>query len=472
MVLSGLTIKRVLFRAVFAFLVISRVGSAAETSDVTGSLPEDYLPELKEVLATAVKRSPEVVAREFERLVQEARILQVNAARLPQVGGNFNYGVTQTATASGTSSQTRDSGFFYSFGLSQAVFHWGALRNQSLAAKLNLLVLEKNTAIIYREVCVTLRKAFLALVVEKAKLRHTREALKMVAADVEVAVVKKDSGTISAADLEGERLRLREFSLEASRAEAEFGANRRRFARLAGWRDASGAVDFPEDKVPDDIPRPQYSQPKVTVMAAALLKENASSTLEYEIYDLRLREATLRQKIENTRLLPKFGASANYSLENNTNVEGNVAQQRAVTRQSIGIGGSWNIFDSFATRGARREALANRRGLEQRKTTDIDQVLQNAQLLERTLALDAEQIELSETRRDLAIEAQKQISIEVGYGNLPKADVDRAHVAIRLAEAQNLATRALYLGHWSEFVAIAGDDPALNNLPRYARTKK
>ncbi len=467
MVLFGFTFHRALFRAAFALMVFPIVaGGADEVADAGGTLPEDYLPELKEILATAMKRSPDVVAREFDHVVQEAKLLQVNAARLPQVGGSFNYGISQTAT-SGSNAQTRDSGFFYNFGVSQAVFHWGALRNQSLGARINLLVAEKNTAIVYREVCVALRKAYLALIVEKARVRHLHEVLRMVRDDVEVALAKKESGTLTAADLEGERLRLREYTLELNRAEAEFGANRQRFARVAGL------PDFPEQRVPDEIPLPAHSEARLTIMTATLLRENAANTEEYEIYDLRIREAILRQKIEGVRLLPKLGANANYSLENNTNVNGNIAEQRAVTRQSVGIGGSWNIFDSFATRGAKREALASRRLIEHKKTVGIEQLIQNAQILDRTLRLDAEQLELSDTRRALAVEAQRQISTEVEFGNLPKVDFHRAQIAIRLAEAQNLATRATYLGHWSEFVAIAGDDPVLKNLPvRYARAKK
>jgi outer membrane protein TolC len=467
MVLFGFTFPLAHLRAVLALMVFPIAAAAAEEMpQAGGTQPEDYLPDLKDILAGAVKRSPEVVVREFDHLMLEAKTLQVNAARLPQLAGNFSYGITQTAT-SGSNAQTRDSGFFYNFGLSQALFHWGALRNQSLSARLNLLVAEKNTAIIYREVCVTLRKAYLALIVEKARLRHLGEVLGMVRNDVDVAEAKKDMGTLTAADLEGERLRLREYTVEFNRAEAEYAANRRRFARLAGL------PDFPDQRVPEEIPRPTHSDPQLTIMAATLLRDNAASTEEYEIYELRIQEAILRQKIEKTRLLPKFGANANYSLENTTNVNGNLAEQRAVTRQSVGIGGSWNIFDSFATRGARREALASRRLLEYKKTTGIEALIQNAQILERTLRIDAEQLELSDTRRALAVEAHRQISDEVKYGNLPKVDVHRAQIAIRLAEAQNLTTRAAYLGHWTEFVAIAGDDPILSNLPvRYARAKK
>src|SRR5688572_8729529 len=145
MVLSGL-FKRVVSRALFVMVMVVSFGSLrAQPTSVAGTLPEDYLPELKEILATALKRSPDVIAKEFERLVQEAKLIQVKAALLPSLGGNFNYGITQTATAGAgdaNSQKSKDDGFFYNFGVNQAIFHWGALKNQTLAARINVLVTE------------------------------------------------------------------------------------------------------------------------------------------------------------------------------------------------------------------------------------------------------------------------------------------------------------------------------------------
>jgi outer membrane protein TolC len=471
MVLSGLTFQRVTLRAVFAIVMLVFFGSLrAQSNSIAGTLPEDYLPELKEILATALKRSPDVIAKEFDRLVQEARLIQVRAAQLPSVGGNFNYGITQTATAGAgetNSQKSKDDGFFYNFGINQAIFHWGALKNQTLAARINVLVTEKAFAVAYRELSVMLRKSYLALIVEKARLNQVRELLRLANDDVAVATARKELGVISAAELEGEKLRVRERELDVGRADADFTANRERFARLAGL------PNLTEDKVGNDIPRPAYSETQTTLLAATVLKENARSTLEYEIYELRIREAVLRQKIESTRLLPKFGANASYNLENTTNVIGNIAQQRAVARQSVSIGGNWAIFDGFATKGAKREALVARRSLEHKKAAEIDQLLQTVQGLERTLKLDAEQLAVSDIHRGLADEAQKQISEEVRLGNLARVDMDRAQLSILQANAQNLASRAAYLGHWSEFVAVASDDPVLTSLPaRYASQKK
>src|SRR4051812_18126696 len=185
MVSSGLTLQRALWRSVLIlFFLVPFSIVRAQSNEIAGTMPEDYLPELKEILKTALQRNPEVMAREFERLVQEAKLTQANASRYPSFGGNFNYGITQTATAGNTDTQSRDSGFFYNFGLSQAVFHWGALKNQRESARINLLVSEKSFAVAYRELSALLRKLYLSLIVEKARLLQQRESFRLAGEDM------------------------------------------------------------------------------------------------------------------------------------------------------------------------------------------------------------------------------------------------------------------------------------------------
>lgn len=470
MVLSGLTYQRVVLRAVFTVILL--FGSAlahAQSRELAGTMPEDYLPDLKEILAIAFQRSPHLIAADFERTVQEARIYVANSARLPSVHGASEYASNQTSASGNSSSQSRASGFFYRFEAGQALFHWGALKNQSLAAQLNLQAAQKNYAIVTRELSGILRKAYLALIVEKGRLRQNRQALELLRADIAILEEKKTTGAISAAVLEGEKLRAREVTLDVDRAEAEFAMNRRRFARLAGLPN----LDLPEEKIANDIPRPTYSTSLVAAMMSALMRDGAKSTLEYQVYDLKVREATLRYKIEKTRLLPKINLGLGYSLENNTDVNGNNVTQQAFQRQSVNVNAQWNIFDGLATRGVVREALAGRRLHERNLNVKVEQMLQDAQILERALKLDAEQLDLSEIRRGMAAEGFRRATEEVGHGLLARGEIERAQLSIVQADAKNLDSRAVFLGRWSDFVALAGDDPVLTSLPsRHVREKK
>ena len=135
-----------------------------------------------------------------------------------------------------------------------------------------------------------------------------------------------------------------------------FRSNRKRFARLVGLPGALAETD-----VPDNIPAPRFSAEVAGVLAATVLRDNARSTLEFEIAELRIRDAQLRINSEKVRLYPKFFASAGLSLENSTNVNGNTVSQQGIQRRNVSVYAQWNIFDGFATRAAIREAQASKR---------------------------------------------------------------------------------------------------------------
>lgn len=469
MVLSGLTFPRVLFRVVLALGWLATVGGgrAAEPGDLAGTMPEDVFPALKEILDSALRRSPELIQTDFDRAAAEARVIIADSARLPNLRGTSEYATNQTSASGNNSSQSRASGFFYRFEAGQAVFHWNALKNQSLAARTSLQAARTGYAITARVVSVAIRKAYLALVVEKARLRQGRHALKVLQADIDVLSEKKTSGIISPAVLAGEELRKREVLAELERGEAEFASNRRRLARIAGL------PELPEEKIADELPEPTYSEPLATKLAATLLREQAKGTPEYEVYSARVREADLRYKIEKTRLLPKINLGAAYSLENNTDVNGNSVNQQAYQRQAVNINAQWNMFDGRATTGAIREALATKRLHERNLEAKMDQTLQETQTLERTLRIDAEQMEISRIRHGLAVQAHRRISEEVEYGKLRRSEVERARLNIFAADVRTFETREKYYGHWCDFIALTAADPGLSLLSdRHGSEKK
>lgn len=466
MVLSGFTFHRVVFSAVLALSGLSVLCRGSEITEVAGTLPEDYLPGLKTILADALKRSPEMIARDFERILQDEKLKMAKSARLPSAGGNFDYGVSQTATTSANSSQYRNTGAQYNFSLGQALWHWGAIKNEITIARISVQVLREDTARLYRDTALNLRKAYLALIVQKARVGHARQGIELLKAAVQVATIKKEDGTISGAVLEGEKLRLREAELQLNRLSADFEVNRRNFARLAGMR------EIPEDAIPADIPRPVYHEAIAAAVAAKTLRENARGTIEYNIYDLRLQQALLRQKIVATRLLPKFGIGVGYSLQNNTNVNGATVTQEAVTQQRVAVSGSWTFFDGFYTGAAKREAAISRRGLEYKKATEIEELLATVQQLERTLKFDAESLALADIRHGIATTAEEVAAEGIKLGHLPKVQGERARVDILQAYAAMLEARATFLSRWAELMATTGEDPVLHNLSDRNAAKK
>jgi outer membrane protein TolC len=138
----------------------------------------------------------------------------------------------------------------------------------------------------------------------------------------------------------------------------------------------------------------------------------------------------------------------------------------------VNVNVQWNIFDGFATRGALREAMATKRLFERNREVRVEEMLQDVQLLERSLAVDAENIALTEIRRGMAEQAQRRIAEEVTLGKVRRGEIERFRIGLLQAEAKNVEARAQFFGRWSEFVAVAGYDPLSRPLSvAHAREK-
>ncbi|HEY1110052.1 MAG TPA: TolC family protein, partial [Opitutaceae bacterium] len=299
--MTGLSIPRLFSGAVLALgLLVSHGGLRAQPADATnlaGTMPEDYLPQLKPILERAAQLSPERMLKLIEIEQYEAKVTIARSGQLPQLGGSFNYGTTESAVSGSNTRESSGSGFFYNASANQALFHWGALKNSTEIARLQLLIARKDTARVTRDLLAIVRKTYLALVVQKAELQAMRRALKLIDGEIETLTIRNSQGLIPPAQLEGERLRRREEQLKADRVEAKFAADRRSLTRIAAL-----AQPLTEDDIADGLPNPAYSEAMVAGMTATVLRDNAKNSFEYEIYDIRVREAKLKEKVEATRL--------------------------------------------------------------------------------------------------------------------------------------------------------------------------
>lgn len=457
------------FRGVrWSFLWVALATAQAQPIDIGGTLPEDHFPVLRPILVEALKKSPRTLAAEIEIALQEARVLGTNAQRLPRLGADFSYASNQAAVAGDNRSEKyRDNGLFYRLEVNQALFHWGALKNDTLRARISVALAEKSYAEAYRLVLLTLRQGFVELVAKKAFLLQQRHRVELRRAAVALEVDRLSRGLVSSGFVEGQKLTLREHELELERAEVLFTGALRLFAR------AAGLADFPESQVPDAIPPAPYPAAAASAAVAAMLRDGGRSSFEAQVYELQAREADLNYKIARVRQLPKFNASAGYYLENTTNANQFNVTQQGVERQAVGVNASWAIFDGLATRAAKREAAAGKRLAERRLATAGEEAMERAQALERLLKVEATAMELAEVRRGIAQESFKHQSEEVALGNLPPTAAQEAKSQVYLSEANQALARANYLRVWSEFVSLAGMDPILNTLPvRHVREKR
>lgn len=434
----------------------------AEAPNIAGTMPEDYLPELRSILQTARQQAPVTIAANIEIALNEARVYGADAARLPNLSANFSYNVSQTAISGDQATNNRDHGLFYSVSLTQNLFTWGALKNQSAIADINVRIAQRSYDSAYRMLAQNLRQIYLSLIAKKAALVQARYSLGVVEANFPIEQEKLARGLVARNQVLLREVARNEARMQVARLEAEFVGDRRRFSRLAG-------IDLiTENAIPAEIPAPIVSVANGNAIADAVARDGGRTTLEAQIADLRIQQADRQLAIENVRQRPKISASAGTSLTNATTATPNTVTQQGVTTQSVSVNAQWNIFDGLATKGAKLEAGATKRQQERRLAAVTEETIDSTQALAGQLALDLEALRLSETRREIAAATAQQAAAEFERGQLAKASVTDAESALLLATANRLMARAMVLSRWSELVSTAGMDP-LNANPRDGR---
>jgi outer membrane protein TolC len=433
--------------------------------DVQGSMPEDYFPGLKAMIDQALKQAPSVVLNQMNIEVAQAEKLSNGIApMLPHLGGFIYGGAQNQAAANNSGGSQRSTGFYYDVLFGQPVFQWGQLKNGLLTQKVQVAIAERNYATVYLTFAQTLRSRYLGLIAGKIALRNAQFVLEL-EKRANVAVQEQlKAGLVTAASAMGPEMQQEGAQIAAESSEQSYLFARRQLARLIGRPDISDA------EIPSTVPAPRFSSGAAANLTSDLLRTGARYTPEAQLGLLNIRTWDLNYRINKVNLLPRVSLTAEVNQQNLAQVNGGVVSQNAVTTQSYYVRADWNIFDGLATRGRKQEALVRRRQAERDLKIKVDATEDAVQNGQKLVELAWRSLELS-TRTDEINHATLQRAIEdyaVHTGS--EAAVQSARANAYASEYTLALTRSNFLGQWSDFVALVGHDPAINNLPaRYVR---
>jgi outer membrane protein TolC len=449
------------FIATLSLSLISAASLCAEAPSVEGTLPEDLLPQLRPLLQMAVERSPNTIAASLAVAQQAATKIQTDAVLWPSVGVNGSYQSSyEQESTSSLNSQAR--GFVYGATASQPLFQFGALRNQAAMGALGLKIAERQYAEAYRLLAASIREQYMALVSKNISLRNARFALELANVQLKAAQAKFDSGASSKAELQDTQLSAEQAKLDCDRTETDYAYSKQVFIRLVGI-DSLG-----DESVPLMVPHAEYQPQKADLVLTGFVGQGIESTFQSQVYDMEVKQQDLNYKIQSVRLLPKFNANVGYTYTNYTSLSTNSISQIGLSAETVSVSGFWTVFDGFATRGAKLSALESKRMTERQKKSYIDSTIDAITYMRHQLDLSARAMRLAEVH-DALIEAQvKRFTDDQALGYASKAIIDAGVVNLNATELLMANARSDYLSRWTDFVSLAGIDPALANIsPRY-----
>jgi len=442
---------------------------------VAGTMPEDSLPELKVILTSALKQSPQMLMSEISITQAEAARYSSSSQLLPQVNANASFAwnniSADVAEPPGgfkpgdvRTNKDKSSGPYYGVSVSQPLFTWYALTNQVKIADIAISISEKSYGEAYRGLANTIRTLYLGLIFQKISLRNQRFALDQTARLLALDEVRLKSGAMAPAQLLAPRAAYAAARLAMARTDESYTRSKRQLARLAG-------VDsINEDAIPLTVPKWSAAAEAPGAISARIQKEGVEGTLQGQILALRIKDAELSYAIAKTRLYPKFSLTASASQYNSQNVTASSVTQTAAFSTTYGVSGSWTIFDGFAARGAKRYALANKRIFEEQQRGLNAQFKDQADGAARLIEFSSQTLAMTEATRDgLAVNLER-VSDEFKRGNLTDEAVATATSQLYAQDAAVVAAQIDLLSRWFELVSLSGEDPILKQIPsRYAR---
>jgi outer membrane protein TolC len=302
------------------------------------------------------------------------------------------------------------------------------------------------------------------LIEKKISLRNNDFKVKIAEENLEAQQARLKSGSSSEAEVQSFQLNLEDAELTRDRSKEDFEYSLRQFMRLVGVEGLDDA------SIPMKLPHPEYSASLADTVFAGFVGDGIESTFQSQVYELTVKQQDLSYSIAKVRMLPKISASASFGYQNNTAPSANGVTQYKTQSESYGLSAGWDIFDGFATRSAKMSALASKRSAERTLKSYVDATVDSIDDMRHQLGFSARALALSEIHLALIDSQVKRLSDDKALGYASQATIDTGVLDLDASEFDATFARGDYLGRWTEYISLAGLDPAIDNIsPRYVR---
>jgi len=133
----------------------------------------------------------------------------------------------------------------------------------------------------------------------------------------------------------------------------------------------------------------------------------------------------------------------------------------------VGIVANWTLFDGFATRASKRQALADKRDAELRLQNILQGLDDQKRAAVRRFELAVRGQRLAEERHDRQRAAYYEAKDNVSRGQISPSVVDEFMSGMLSTEVQVLTARTEVYSRWNDLLSLLWLDPALQRLPSH-----
>lgn len=466
--------------AVLLFSVYSPL--AAQSNGALPALPETYFPALKAILDTALQQSPKMIAKNAEVAISEQNRISARAGQLPSFSGYMNYYPWDRQVRADLKNEkdpvtglprnpniplnpkgaTNVEKLSYTLSINQPIFHWGALKNGTRIANLQLKIAQGQTAEAYRLLAEEVRSQYLALIIKKAYLGRARASQKAAEDELALARSKLEKHVIADADMFSPTIAAEQARLAYDHNESDYEYALIAFGKL------TGSAPLTDEQLPIDIPAVTPVGSVLESMASQFIGQSTLNTYALENAKRAIEVEELNYKIANTRLLPKFNAVAGVTQDQQS-YSLNPGNRYQVQDKYAGVTVNWTLFDGFQARAAKATSLLRRRELQRAFEEQSTEVVAAIKKQMRELEFSARSLVIIEKLTGSAAIYLKVKEEDQERGIASATDVQAARLGYQDSQIAAFTARADYLMKVSDLVSAMQKDPLLANIPAQRR---
>jgi outer membrane protein TolC len=424
-------------------------------------LPENYFPALKDLIDTAAKQSPRVIARNTENAVAEANRISARSGQLPSLGGYYSFYPWTRDLRADLPESTGVKKTAYNLSITQPLFHWGALRDNTRIGELQKRITEGQSAEAFRLLVDEIRAQYLQIIVNKSALARSRFNQTIADDQLALARSKLEKKVIAEADMFAPTITAEQARLAADRAADDYENSRVYLGKLCGL------PPIPDEQIPTEVPA-------VTPASSALQSVTAEFAGQTEINNYSLQNVRdqietekLNYHVANTRLRPKVNLVVGTSQDEQNYALNSVKYK--VQSYFAGVTVNWSIFDGFATRSAKQVSLARRRQLELSYRDQTADTIAAVKTQMRQLEFAARNLAIVERLLGSAGDNLKARKDDMARGIASDAEVNTAQLGLYDWQLAAYGARNDYMMKVSKLLSATMKDPALQNLPSQRR---
>jgi len=460
------------------------VAPVADPDEVLrAALPENALPGLQEALARAMKNSSRVIGTLLDLDQSRMSEKQARAPMLPYASASAGYGVSQNRydydaypikdsngaqqyddkgvpkvnAASSSSAIVQD--LSYNAGMSQPVYHWGALRKGYKSAQLQKAIATRNVEEIRRTLAIEIRRAYFSLITSSNSLQVEKTTLAKYEEERDFLKKQAQDGFVTQGVAGAAETIIENYKLQMQRSRNAFEAQWSAFCDLTGLE-----RDAPIPVFPKEIP--VVNTETISVVPKLALDPGQYTPVNLQNAEDYVRVEKLNYEIASTRLRPKLGVGVNASRGyHSPDTAAGFGGPYMQTSVGVSANVNWAIFDGFSTQAAKQSYKIRQRQQERARDQakkDYDETLKNnlTNLRLNLKPLETADLGLSGARDSVAV-AQKDF--ELGVVEKQKVDFYKTYADSALAAANN--ARADYYMQIVNYLSLRGKDPAVNFRP-------